>query len=421
MNCKHIAVVGGGLSGLSAAIRLAQKGMQVDLYESAPELGGRTRSFFHKPTQSWVDHGPHLLLGAYTNTIALLQEVDALKNIQWQKSLHLPLWEASRGHFCLKTSAQLPFSLALIHAVFTMPEHGFATLPSLLRMAWQMKKIPQGSVSAWMKEANIHPNLQRDMLELLCLGAMNEGMHTASAASFSNVLQQAFANHKTARLGWFTKPLSQALVEPLQAYCKKLGVTIYTSSRVLSLQHHQQSCTIHTRSNTSSYDKVILACSPLVRNKILAMQQSIATQPITNIHLWFDENITFDIPFIGGIGTYGQWFFNISQQYNTSSKYTHLCAVISADQSGIRQSEKINTILRELEYITGKAHLQPVHQRIITIQAATHLVGSISPPPMPSNIIDACEQPIEGELPATIETAIIRGEKAAHQCAAQIS
>ncbi|MBL1353719.1 MAG: NAD(P)-binding protein, partial [Zetaproteobacteria bacterium] len=51
-----LAVIGGGLTGLTAAIRAAQKGYAVDLYEAAPALGGRTRSFFHAPTQTWVDN-----------------------------------------------------------------------------------------------------------------------------------------------------------------------------------------------------------------------------------------------------------------------------------------------------------------------------------------------------------------------------
>ena len=41
----RVAVVGGGLSGLTAAFDLAAKGYQVVLHEAAPHLGGRLRSF----------------------------------------------------------------------------------------------------------------------------------------------------------------------------------------------------------------------------------------------------------------------------------------------------------------------------------------------------------------------------------------
>ncbi|MDQ6955890.1 MAG: FAD-dependent oxidoreductase, partial [Mariprofundaceae bacterium] len=73
MKNANIAIIGGGLTGLTAAIRAAEQGHNVNLYEAAPQLGGRTQSFFHKPTQTWVDNGPHLLIGVYKRTIQLLK------------------------------------------------------------------------------------------------------------------------------------------------------------------------------------------------------------------------------------------------------------------------------------------------------------------------------------------------------------
>jgi len=425
MKSSNIAIVGGGLTGLTAAIRAAELGYHVDLFEAAPELGGRTRSFFHEPSHTWIDNGPHLLIGVYERTIQLLKDVDALKNTAWQDSLELPLWDNRRGHFSLKTSPYLPFPLALMRAVHQMPEHGLAMLPSILRLALSMKKYAMKSeqnstVSEWMQAVNIQRPLQRDMIEVLCLGAMNEAMNTANAASFANVLQQAFANHKTARLGWFTAPLSQAFIEPLAERCKALGIHIHTSSRIQSLQSNPQHCTLTTRSDSKTYDKIILAIAPTVRNKLLNIEQTIATRSITNIHVWFDEKITLSSPFIGGIDTYGQWFFDISHQFHKKElnkhHLSHLCAVISADTSTKSNQEKINAIINELQQITGKSDLKPIYQRIIAVQAATHLVRPVQPLlALPNHLIDACEQPIHGELPATIESAIMRGEQAVLQ------
>ncbi|MBC6417064.1 MAG: FAD-dependent oxidoreductase, partial [Rhodospirillales bacterium] len=44
----HAHVVGAGLAGLSAALRLAERGYAVQLYEAAPQAGGRCRSYFDK-------------------------------------------------------------------------------------------------------------------------------------------------------------------------------------------------------------------------------------------------------------------------------------------------------------------------------------------------------------------------------------
>jgi len=423
MKSSSIAIIGGGLSGLTAAIRAAEQGYDVDLYEAAPELGGRTRSFFHKPTQTWVDHGPHLLIGAYKRTIQLLNDVDALTNTTWQKSLELPLWDEKRGSFGLKTSSYLPFSIALMRAIQQMPKHGLRMLPSVLRLALSMKKVKKGSVAEWMKSANIQTELQRDMIEVLCLGAMNEAMDTANAASFAHVLEEAFANHQTARLGWFNAPLSQALIQPLQTRCEQLGVKIHISTRIVSLQATQHACILHTRSDSKSYDKVILTTAPSIRNQLLNIEQTIETRNICNIHLWFDKNITLSSPFIGGIGTFGQWFFDISYQfkekYQKIPQLSHLCVVISADTSQQTNKEKMAQVLHELASITGNKNLKPVHHRMVNVQAATHLVRPKEHIQLPSSLIDACEQPVAGELPATIESAVLRGEQAIMQLTKQ--
>src|SRR3954469_2337034 len=42
----NVGVVGGGLAGLMAALRLSQQGVKVKLYEAHPQVGGRVRSKF---------------------------------------------------------------------------------------------------------------------------------------------------------------------------------------------------------------------------------------------------------------------------------------------------------------------------------------------------------------------------------------
>ena len=55
----RVVVVGGGLSGLSAAIQLAVDGAEVILVESNETLGGRVRL---RDTGDWIiDPGLHLL------------------------------------------------------------------------------------------------------------------------------------------------------------------------------------------------------------------------------------------------------------------------------------------------------------------------------------------------------------------------
>jgi len=45
MTARRVGVVGGGLAGLTAALRCADEGFAVTLFEARPRLGGLTHSF----------------------------------------------------------------------------------------------------------------------------------------------------------------------------------------------------------------------------------------------------------------------------------------------------------------------------------------------------------------------------------------
>ena len=55
-------IIGAGLAGLSAAVRLAGQGRRVALYEAAGQAGGRCRSYYDAGFGAVIDNGNHLLL-----------------------------------------------------------------------------------------------------------------------------------------------------------------------------------------------------------------------------------------------------------------------------------------------------------------------------------------------------------------------
>ncbi|MEV1174566.1 FAD-dependent oxidoreductase, partial [Nonomuraea sp. NPDC049784] len=73
MNIAPVAVVGGGLAGISAAIALAEAGCPVTLYEARPRLGGATYSFQRGGLT--VDNGQHVFLRCCTAYLGLLERI----------------------------------------------------------------------------------------------------------------------------------------------------------------------------------------------------------------------------------------------------------------------------------------------------------------------------------------------------------
>jgi oxygen-dependent protoporphyrinogen oxidase len=69
----RVAVVGGGLTGLTAAWRLHKAGFQVQVFERSDNVGGRTRSI--RKDGFIFDVGAITMLPTYANTCALIDEL----------------------------------------------------------------------------------------------------------------------------------------------------------------------------------------------------------------------------------------------------------------------------------------------------------------------------------------------------------
>jgi phytoene dehydrogenase-like protein len=59
-----VHVIGAGLAGLAASIRLATRGTSVSLHEAAGQAGGRCRSYHDPALDMVIDNGNHLVLSA---------------------------------------------------------------------------------------------------------------------------------------------------------------------------------------------------------------------------------------------------------------------------------------------------------------------------------------------------------------------
>ncbi len=109
---KNAHIIGAGVSGLSAAVRLANAGFQVHVHEATHQAGGRCRSYYDGATDLVIDNGNHLLLSgnsharAYARSIgseaglvgperAQFSFVDVKSDKRWMLDLgdgRLPLW-----------------------------------------------------------------------------------------------------------------------------------------------------------------------------------------------------------------------------------------------------------------------------------------------------------------------------------------
>lgn len=80
---RRVIVVGGGLAGLSAAIRLADAGVPVLLLEAKRRLGGRATSFVDQATGETLDNCQHVALGCCTAYLDFCRRLGAMDSFDW--------------------------------------------------------------------------------------------------------------------------------------------------------------------------------------------------------------------------------------------------------------------------------------------------------------------------------------------------
>src|ERR1700680_3823266 len=82
-----VAIVGGGLAGLTAACALSESGFRVTLFERRPYLGGGAASYENPGTGEVVDNCQHVLFGLCTNLIAFYKQIGIEDKIRWFDSM----------------------------------------------------------------------------------------------------------------------------------------------------------------------------------------------------------------------------------------------------------------------------------------------------------------------------------------------
>lgn len=190
----RIAVVGGGWAGLSAAVTAARLGHHVCLHESAAILGGRARTVRSAALDTDIDNGQHILLGAYTATLALMRDLGLDQERRFRR---LPLSVRSAdAALRLRAAALLPAPLHIAVGLFTAKGLSRTERLAALRAMTQLRRadwnVPRdATVHEWLALTLQPPRLRRLLWEPLCIATLNTPPELACAQLFANVLRDS--------------------------------------------------------------------------------------------------------------------------------------------------------------------------------------------------------------------------------------
>lgn len=326
-----IAVIGGGWAGCAAAVALARAGHRVEVHESAATLGGRARRVIRDGLP--LDNGEHLLLGAYTDTLALARILHAGEAHPPWMSAPLamgPLASGQPGALSLRARA-LPAPFGVLLGLLRAGGLTFGERAATIR--WFVGQRLRGfrcsdDVTVATLLAELPARVRDALWGPLCLAALNTPPTQASAQVFSNVLRETFGGgaHATDMITPRID-LADAIPERASRWLAARGHAVHTSARMRIQDVGAAGVSLATAAGASRADAVVVAVGPhqladafdpalRVRDGRIAGAirdiEGFTYEPITTVYLGYASAIPLPIGLLRLDDAPGQWIFDRS-------------------------------------------------------------------------------------------------------------
>jgi len=319
----HVAVAGGGLAGMSAAVALAAEGFRVTLLERRTALGGRAGSHLDASSGEWIDNCQHVLMPCCTNLLDFYDRIGVRDAIRFHREI--PFIDTAGRTSFLKASP-LP---APLHCAPSFLALSFLSTGDKLRIARGLAALlaldrdaPAARTVAldWFRARGQTDRAIRDFWELVLVSALNETLDRASLHYAAKVFVDAFLSHPR---GWWlgvpAVPLAALYGEPVARFLAGRGGEVRLRSTVvrLDLRSGSVAAVEIEGGGTLAVDAVVVALPWRASGELLPAGalsgvpawQTLEPSPITGIHLWFDRVVTqLDLAALPGCTI--QWFFN---------------------------------------------------------------------------------------------------------------
>lgn len=427
INIPKVCVIGGGIAGLSSAVFLADKGIDVTLFEAAPKLGGRAYSFFDKTLNEYIDNGQHILATWYNHTFELLKIIGSGENVKVQEQLRTIFADRYGNNYEFKCPDLIP-PLHLIWGIFNYKaislgdKFGIVTLIRAIKnkrySEEKLKAINSAELFQLTKQGR---NLIDCFWKPFINAVFNAEPEETNAWYFAEMIKLGFLSKGNSKLVLPLKGLNELYVNKSVEFLEKKNACIKTGVRVIELRRNNSSIeSLLTEDNNELKFDYYISAVPffdfrnLIGDELYSKEynnlENLKSSPIVNVHLKYnsenDRNI-FKDDFIGILNSTIQWVFRVNS--------SQICIVISSAKKAAEmgKDELIKLCIDELKQCLPEfKDVTFTYSKVIKEMRATFLPDKNSLQSRPGNRTRFTNFFIAGDwtdtgCPATIESAVM--------------
>jgi len=406
-NTVHI--IGAGISGLSAAVRLANANYNVHVHEASQQAGGRCRSYFDAATNLTIDNGNHLLLSGNRHAVAYARSIGTEAGLVGPKRAQFPFVDLTTGQRWQLDLGDSRLPLWVFDEGRRVPDTGLLDYLALMPLIWAgTDKLVGNAIPC-------DGTLYQRLVQPLLLAALNVDPPEGSAGLAGAIVRETLlAGGHACRPLIARDGLSSVLIEPAVKLLQDKGATIrfghelrqfvMSADTVGELNFGDDTIAL------SPGDAVVLAVPPRAAASLLpGLKTPSKFRAIVNAHFRVDPPKDAP-PILGVIGGLVEWLFAFPQRLSVT--------ISNGDRLvDMPREELAQAIWRDVCKAAGVAGDLPpwqiVRERRATFEA-TPEQNALRPGPSTAlkNLFLAGDWTDTG-LPATIEGSVRSGDRAA--------
>ncbi|MEX6633931.1 hydroxysqualene dehydroxylase HpnE [Hyphococcus lacteus] len=310
---SRVHIIGAGLSGLAAAVRLIENDVKVTVYDSAGHAGGRCRTFFDKHLEREIDNGNHLIMSGNKSSLSYLDRIGTVDPLTGPKFALYPFVDVVTKNRWTVRLNEGPIPFWVFDKKWRVPH---TKLMDYVRAA----KIAFANDAQTVADV-VDPDsvLFERFWEPLTLAVLNTTPEKGQAKLLWRVIRETFLLGGQASIPLTAKTgLGHAFIDPAVKFIETNGGTVRVGARlrsawmeggeVTSLNFPDETVTLEPE------DKVIFAIPPSRLKQLLPdIDPPEDEASILNIHYRLGRPVPKealgDGPFIGMVSSAGQWAF----------------------------------------------------------------------------------------------------------------
>jgi squalene-associated FAD-dependent desaturase len=405
---RAVHIVGAGLAGLSAAVRLSASGAHIVVHEAANQAGGRCRSYHDPALGMTIDNGNHLVLSGNRATLDYLRLIGAQERLIGPPQARFPFLDLATGERWTLQPSDGGIPWWVFDPRRRVPGTRAWDYAAMLRL---VRAAPGATIGDVLPcRGPLYDRLLRPVL----LAALNTEPREASAELAGAVVRETLTAGGAACRPLIARDgLSGALVQPALDFIAAHGGTVHFGHRLRALSLERRAEALDFGDQTvplAADDAVVLAVPPPVAVSLLpGLAAPSAFRAIVNAHFRLVPPPQVP-PITGVVNGLVEWLFAFPDR---------LAVTISAADRllDVPREMLASQIWRDVARIADIAQPMPPWQ-IVRERRATFAALPQEDARRPaaetswSNLVLAGDWTATG-LPATIESAVRSGRRAA--------